>query len=296
MKWCCFRTTMCHFMPCSIVVANQPVICHYVCPCIRQAGSNIRRTLKHQHKDCSHETQFSETHHWWNNWSLSEGCLSDTTSRKAPVQGGGTHESTEEEKVTKSWADRQSGRWKWVWPLRVWKQQLGPWWQSGLWEFKSKGSEVGVSPHRGLGQEGRLWLSKHPQLYLYYLFSSPGLFQREERAVFQFPIRFGLCLLFPCSVSDNVFVSGATFTRGLCVGAVFTTERYRQCYCWKWREWWEVAWLFCLTCFPVGSTTREEQLKEQWHRGLGTTVWWKLWSSHSRSIKTFYWKYPLFSY
>lgn len=106
MKWCCFRTTMCHFMPCSIVVANQPVICHYVCPCIRQAGSNIRRTLKHQHKDCSHETQFSETHHWWNNWSLSEGCLSDTTSRKAPVQGGGTHESTEGEKVTKSWADR----------------------------------------------------------------------------------------------------------------------------------------------------------------------------------------------
>lgn len=87
---------------------------------------------------------------------------------------------------------------------------------------------MGVSPRRGLGQEGRLWLSKRPQLYLYYIFSSPGLFQREERAVFRFPIRFGLCLLFPYSVSDNVFVSGATFTRGLQVRTVFTTERYSQ--------------------------------------------------------------------
>lgn len=130
--------------------------------------------------------------------------------------------------MTTSQADRESKTGKWVWPSRVWKQQLGPWWQSGLWEFKSKGSEVGVSPRRGLGQEGRLWLSKRPQLYLYYIFSSPGLFQREERAVFWFPIRFGLCLLFPYSVSDNVFVSGATFTRGLHVRTVFATERYSQ--------------------------------------------------------------------
>lgn len=87
---------------------------------------------------------------------------------------------------------------------------------------------MGVSPRRGLGQEGRLWLSKRPQLYLYYIFSSPGLFQREESTVFQFPICFGLCLLFPYSVFDDVFVSGAMFTRGLHVRTVFTTERYSQ--------------------------------------------------------------------
>lgn len=83
-------------------------------------------------------------------------------------------------------------------------------------------------PHRGLGQEGRLWLSKRPQLYLYYIFSSPGLFQRELRAVFRFPPRFGLCLLLPYSASDNVFVSGATFAQGLNVRTVFTTERCSQ--------------------------------------------------------------------
>ena len=87
---------------------------------------------------------------------------------------------------------------------------------------------MGVSSHRGLSQEGRLWLSKHPQLYLYYIFSSPGLFQREQRAVFQFPILFGLCLLFPYYASDNVFVSGATFALGLRVGTEFTIERYEQ--------------------------------------------------------------------
>lgn len=87
---------------------------------------------------------------------------------------------------------------------------------------------MGVSPRRGLVQEGSLWLSKRPQLYLYYIFSSPGLFQREERAVFRFPICFGLCLLLPYSVSDNVFVSGAAFARGLHVRTVFTTERCSQ--------------------------------------------------------------------
>lgn len=87
---------------------------------------------------------------------------------------------------------------------------------------------MGVSPRRGLGQEGRLWLSKRPQLYLYYIFSSPGLFQREERPVFRFPIRSGLCLLFPYTVSNNVFASGATFAQALPVRTVFTTERYSQ--------------------------------------------------------------------
>lgn len=87
---------------------------------------------------------------------------------------------------------------------------------------------MGVSPRKGMGQEGRLWLSKRPQLYLYYIFSAPGLFQREERTVFRCPIRFALCLLFPYAVSDNVFVSGATFTRGLHVCNVFTTERHNQ--------------------------------------------------------------------
>lgn len=87
---------------------------------------------------------------------------------------------------------------------------------------------MGVSLHRGLGQEGRLWLSKRPQLYLYYIFSSPGLFQREKRTVFRFPICLGLCLLFPYSVSNNVFVSGATFAQALLVSTVFTTERHSQ--------------------------------------------------------------------
>lgn len=95
---------------------------------------------------------------------------------------------------------------------------------------------MGVSPHRGLGQEGRLWLSKRPQLYLYYIFSSPGLFQREESAVFRFPIHFGLCLLFPCSVSDNVFVSGVPFTLDPHVRTMFTTERYSQSVCLVCRE------------------------------------------------------------
>lgn len=87
---------------------------------------------------------------------------------------------------------------------------------------------MGVSPRKGMGQEGRLWLSKRPQLYLYYIFSSPGLFQREERTVFRCPICFALCLLFPYTVSDNVFVSGAMSTRGLHVRNVFATERYIQ--------------------------------------------------------------------
>lgn len=139
-------------------------------------------------------------------------------------------------------------------------------------EFKSKGSGVGVSPRRGMGQEGRLWLSKHPRLYLYYIFSSLGLFQRQERTVFRFPMRTGPCLLFPCPVSDNAFVSGATLSRGLHGRTVFTTERHIQSAVKAWRQKREVARLFGLTCFPAGSKIREELLKEQWHMGLGTTV------------------------
>lgn len=122
---------------------------------------------------------------------------------------------------------------------------------------------MGVSPRRGPGQEGRLWLSKHPQLYLYYIFSSPGLFQRKERAVFQFPILVGPCLLFSCSDPDNVFVSGATFTVGLRVGTVFTIERCKQIVILTCKE--SDGTLhdcFCLTCFPMGFTTREEQHKK----------------------------------
>lgn len=47
------------------------------------------------------------------------------------------------------------------------------------------------------GQEGRLWLSKHPPLYLYYVFSTPGLVQRQAGAAFPFPVNTGPCLLFP---------------------------------------------------------------------------------------------------
>lgn len=177
---------------------------------------------------------------------------------------------------------------KWVWPSRVWKQQLGPWWQSGLWEFKSKGSEVGVSLRRGLGQEGRLWLSKRPRLYLYYIFSSPGLFQRQKRTVFRFPICAGLCLLFPHSVSNNVFVSGATFTQGLAVRTLFTTERYSHTSIvecgesdGRWRD------CFASPVFQWGPQAERAGMKEQWYRGLGTTVWWKVWSPHHRDIRSY---------
>lgn len=188
------------------------------------------------------------------------------TNRKVPIQGGGYTWKGWGEKVTKMWVGREGKTGKWVWPSRVWKEQLGPWWQSGLWEFKSKSPEVGVSPRGGLVQEGRLWLSKGPQLYLYYIFSSPGLFQREgEQWAGCFPISNSLWTLssFPlCFISDNVLVSGTTFARDLRGRTVFTTERYSQeCYCWMWREWWEVVWLFCLGCFPVGSTDQRKMAK-----------------------------------
>lgn len=114
-----------------------------------------------------------------------------------------------------------------------------------------------------MGQEGRLWLSKHPQLYLYYIFSSPRLFQREERTVFRFPIHSGLCLLFPYPVSNNAFVSGAMFTRGLCGRTVFTSEKYIQSVV-KCGE--RDGRLHDCSISPVfqwGSTFRDEQLKEQ---------------------------------
>lgn len=60
-------------MSCFIIVTNQPVICHYVFPCIRQSGSNIRSILKHQRRDRSHDTHSPQTRHGWNNWSLFGG-------------------------------------------------------------------------------------------------------------------------------------------------------------------------------------------------------------------------------
>lgn len=75
---------------------------------------------------------------------------------------------------------------------------------------------MGVSPRKGLGQEGRLWLSKRPQLYLYYIFSSPGLFQREERDVFRFPIQFGLCLYFP-ALSTTMYLFPEHHSPGVCM-------------------------------------------------------------------------------
>lgn len=56
------------------------------------------------------------------------------------------------------------------------------------WNLRAKAWRVGVASAEGPrewggvsvggSQEGRLWLSKHPPLYLYYVFSSPGLVQR----------------------------------------------------------------------------------------------------------------------
>lgn len=87
---------------------------------------------------------------------------------------------------------------------------------------------MGVSPHRGLGQEGRLWLSKRPQLYLYYIFSSPGLFQREESAVFRFPIRLASVFYFP-TLSPTMYLFPERRSPGvLHVWTVFASERYSQ--------------------------------------------------------------------
>lgn len=75
-------------------------------------------------------------------------------------------------------------------------------------------------------KEGFGFQSVHSFIYITYFHRQDSF--KGRRAVFRFPIRFGLCLLFPYSVSDNVFVSGAAFTRGLHVRTMFTTERYSQ--------------------------------------------------------------------
>ena len=276
-------------MSCFIVVANQPLICHYVFPCIRHSGSNIRRILEHKRKDRTPRHSLATDSSQGNNWSWLWEYLSEHNEKESSCTGGGGGGGG---KVTKSRANRESKTGKWVWPSRVWKQQLGPWWQSGLWEFKSRGSEVGVSLRRGPGQEGRLWLSKRPQLYLYYIFSSPGLFQREKRVVFRFPICVGLCLLFPCSVSVNVFISGATFGRAPACEAL----------CLLLKDTVTVLLLHvervmggCVIVLPhlfsrEIQNQRRDGVKEQWRRGLGTTVWWKVQSQHHRDVKSFCWK------
>lgn len=165
--------------------------------------------------------------------------------------GEGTrHKRPEGVKAAEGQADRASEMGKWVRPWRVWKLQLGPWWQSGLWEFKSKGSEVGVSPHRGMGQEGRLWLSKHPQLYLYYIFSSPGLFQRAERTVFRFPMLWPLSFISLLRLWQCLCVRSDAHPRFACKDSARYWKMYSECGR-MWRKPQEVAGLFWLTCFPM---------------------------------------------
>lgn len=173
----------------------------------------------------SRDTHLPQTCHEWNNWILFGGIYYEERScagRAIDIKGLRGRKWPRAGQIEKARWERESGH-------RVFESSS---WDPDdrvvFWNLRAKAQKWAFPPRRGMGQEGRLWLSKHPQLYLYYIFSSPRLFQREERAVFRFPIRFGLCLLFPYSVSDNAFVSGAMFTRGPHGRTVFTTERYIQ--------------------------------------------------------------------
>lgn len=85
------------------------------------------------------------------------------------------------------------------------------------------------------------------------------------------------------------------FSLGLRVGTIFTIERYKQIAIVTCGESdGGVAWLFCITCFPVGSATKGELLKEQWLRGLGTTVCWKVQSTDYKKHKVLILKVSFF--
>lgn len=75
-------------------------------------------------------------------------------------------------------------------------------------------------------KEGFGFQSIHSFIYITYFHRRDSF--KGKRGLFSDFQFFGLCLLFPHSVSDNVFVSGATLTRGLHVRTLLTTERCIQ--------------------------------------------------------------------
>ena len=75
-------------------------------------------------------------------------------------------------------------------------------------------------------KEGFGFQSIHSFIYITYFHRRDSF--KGRRGLFSDFQCFGLCLLFPNSVSDNVFASGATLTRGLHVRALLATERWIQ--------------------------------------------------------------------
>lgn len=95
------------------------------------------------------------------------------------LEGGRGHSSTDERPVGAPGRIGGDGGW----PSRVWREQLGVWWQNGLWEFKS--SLECAFPFGWQLQEGRVFFSKAVALFILHIFIE-GHFQREM-AFFQFP-------------------------------------------------------------------------------------------------------------
>lgn len=75
-------------------------------------------------------------------------------------------------------------------------------------------------------KEGFGFQSIHRFIYITYFHRRDSF--KGKRGLFSDFQFFGLCLLFHHSVSDNVFVSGATLTRGLHVRTLLPTERCIQ--------------------------------------------------------------------
>ncbi len=80
------------------------------------------------------------------------------------------------------------------WSLRVWREQLGVWWQNGLREFKSSLECTFLFGWQL--QEGRLLFSKAMALFILHIFIE-GLFQRHTAY-------FSCCL---CFITDRMFAS-----------------------------------------------------------------------------------------
>lgn len=64
-------------------------------------------------------------------------------------------------------------------------------------------------------------------LFILHIFIAGNSF-KGKRGLFSDFQCFGLCILFPYSVSDNVFASGATLTQGLHVRTLLATDRCIQ--------------------------------------------------------------------
>lgn len=200
----------------------------------------------------SRDTLLSQTRHQWNNWTLFGGIY---YRGRSCVGGVGAD--------IKGLRGPEPPRAGLIEPAR-WESESGRrMFESCSWDPDDRvvfgnlraRAQKWASPHRGVGQEGRLWLSKHPQLYLYYIFSSPGLFQREERTVFRFPTLWPLSFISPL-LSDNVCASGAPLTPGLHVRTLLATERCIQSVAERGESHRRLQDCFGSPVFQCGSTNR----------------------------------------